>query len=100
MHITRIPVPISSQIISRGDPLDANVWYTATLHNLSSGTGSQGVRLEINNQPVLLTLGEFAGINFDVFNGPLYVGGHPSLDMIQVYIIGCNGVTDIMYIHI
>ena len=98
MHITCIPVPTSSQIISRGDPLDANVWYTATLRNLSSG--SQAVQLEVNNQTVLLIPGEFAGINFDVFDGPLYVGGHPSLDMIQVYIIGCDGVTDIMYIHI
>jgi len=99
MHITRIPVPISSQIISRGDPLDANVWYTATLRNLSSG--SQAVRLEINNQPVLLIPGEFAGINFDIFDGPLYVGGHPSLDVIQVYIKGYDdGVTDILYIHL
>lgn len=77
-------LPLFPQILSRGYPLDTNAWYTATLRNLT--LGNQGVVLEINNDQVLLISREFAGINFDIFDGPLYIGGHPFLNTIQVCI--------------
>ena len=87
-HFTSPLLPLPPQILSRGYPLDTNAWYTATLRNLT--LGNQGVVLEINNDQVLLISGEFAGINFDIFDGPLYIGGHPFLNTIQV----CTPMSD------
>lgn len=73
------------QILSHGDPLDTNVWYTVTLRNLT--LGNQGFVLEINSEQVALIIGDFEGFDFDIFDGPLYIGGHPSFGMIQVCIL-------------
>ena len=70
-----------SQILTIGVPLDADVWYTITLRNL--GQGSSMLQIMVNGEMANHT-GSFEGINFEVFDGPLFIGGHPSTSSIQV----------------
>lgn len=57
-------------------------WYTVEFIGL--GGGGSRFTLSVDDITVPHTPASFPGINFNVFSGPLYVGGHPSLSEIQV----------------
>lgn len=73
-----------SQFSSQGDPLIAGVWYTVTLQGL--GEGGTDISLSIDGEQVQISNSEFPALSFGNFNGPLYIGGHPSLLTIGVSI--------------
>ena len=70
------------QITTEGTPLSANLWYTVTLEQLSQGQDAFSV--SVNGIPVSFNATDYSRVNFDLFNGPLYIGGHPTLSAIQV----------------
>ena len=59
-----------------------DTWYSVELDGL--GAGSLGVTLSVNGIMVTLTNEAFPGIDFSIFSGALYIGGHPSLSTLQV----------------
>ena len=66
-----------------GEPLDTDTWYIVTLRNLSHG--SDGLQVDINGQPApSMMTSEFSGVDFGIFDGPLYIGGHPNVSAILV----------------
>ena len=69
------------QILTVTEPLDTDTWYTVILRNLSS-TGD--LRMEINGVDVTFIASISSGVDFSVFDGPLYIGGHPNVSAIQV----------------
>ena len=60
------------------------MWYTVEFIGL--GLGGTQMSVLINGESVQISNSEFPAINFDNFNGPLYVGGHPSISTIGVSI--------------
>lgn len=71
-----------TQVASQGDQLLSGVWYTVELVGLNQGGSS--LSLLINGQVVQLSSSTFPGVSFNNFNGPLYIGGHPSLATVGV----------------
>lgn len=71
-----------TQFQTIGQPLDPDVWYTVTLSSL--GQGSSTLQVTVNGETATHT-GSFEGVNFEVFDGPLFIGGHPLTSSIQVY---------------
>ena len=62
------------------------MWYNATLRGLGgSGADAGDLQLEVNQE--LATVGNVTGVNFENLDGPLYIGGHPSISTIMV----CGG---------
>lgn len=57
--------------------------------------GGSAVSLSINGQMVRLSNTGFPGVNFNSFNGPLYIGGHPSLAT-----IGVSGIISTVFMHV
>lgn len=76
------------QIVSTGQPFLPNNWYEVDLIGL--GIGSLGFLLSVDNEMVPYRSDDFVGIDFNIFNGPLYIGGHPSLSTIQVSWLLCS----------
>ena len=70
------------QISSIGLAFLRDLWYEVEL--LGLGQGSSGFMLIVDGQTVAHTQPEFSGIDFNIFSGPLYIGGHPELAAIQV----------------
>ena len=70
------------QIIQTESSLLLNSWYKLDLLGLNQG--SLGFSILLNNQSVSVQSDSFEGINFEVLNGPLYVGGHPNPLALQV----------------
>ena len=62
--------------------LAKNTWYTIELRHLSQG--SSGLEMYLNNVSLSFSTDQFSGINFNVLNGPLYIGGHPQPKRIEV----------------
>lgn len=70
------------QILQQSEVLSSSTLYNLTLQNLR--LGSQGFLVTLNGSPLSTIHGSFSPINFDVLNGPLFVGGHPFLNTLQV----------------
>ena len=64
--------------------LEPSTWYNVTLVDLR--LGSQGFHLLLNNNSVPVSLESFSGIDLEVLNGPLFIGGYPALHTLEV----CN----------
>ena len=43
--------------------------------------------LSVDDEAVSISNSQFPPINFNNFNGPLYIGGHPSLETLGVSIL-------------
>ena len=65
-----------------GSQLLSGVWYTIEI--LGLGVGGTQLSLSINGEAVSISNLRFPAIIFSNFNGPLYIGGHPSLPSIRV----------------
>ena len=85
------------QILQQSEVLSSSVFYNLTLHNLR--LGSQGFMVTLNGSPLSTVHGTFSSVNFDVLNGPLFVGGHPSFPTLQV-IITLLQVLCVLCIHV
>ena len=49
------------------------------------GLSSETVTVMVNGVTTPTNIsGQFSGVDFNQFDGPLYIGGHPDLSMIQV----------------
>ena len=70
-------------------------WYDVVILGLSLG-GIQ-LSLSINGEAVSISNSGFLAINFRNFNGPLYIGGHPSLATVGVSIFKMEVYT-VMYL--
>lgn len=81
-----LPHPTSpnhhTQVGSQGDQILSGVWYTVELVGLNQG--GTNLSLLINGQGVQLSSSRFPGVSFNNLNGPLYIGGHPSLATVRV----------------
>jgi hypothetical protein len=74
------------QVLFQSIELESGVWYNATLRGLGgSGADAGDLQLEVNQE--LATVGNVTGVNFENLDGPLYIGGHPSISTIMV----CGG---------
>ena len=70
------------QITHVGSTLSPNMWYNVTVTNLRYG--NIGIELLINDVIVSISTHPFTGLDFNVLNGPLFIGGHQSLQNIEV----------------
>lgn len=62
--------------------LISNSWYRLDLLRLNEG--SSGFSLLLNNESLSVQSDNFEGIDFEVLDGPLYIGGHPNPVAIRV----------------
>ncbi len=86
------------QILSTGQPFQPNVWYEVQLNGL--GEGSEGFNIVVNDTEMTHTSPDFTGVNFDSYTGPLYIGGHPNLALIEVNICYCHNNNNTNFIKI
>ena len=82
-----VHINLFMQILSTGDPFVPNTWYEVELMDL--GMGSLGFQIIVSNQTVPYSSTDFTGVDFTNFDGPLYIGGHPSFSTIPVSYFQC-----------
>jgi hypothetical protein len=59
-----------------------NTWYTLDFHNFSAG--SEGLTVTLDNRTTPFSTDPFNGFDFASLDGPLFIGGHPSPQQIEV----------------
>ena len=73
-----------SQITSEVS-LTPNQFHIVILTQLEEG--SEGFSFSVNGVSSPVTTSSFSRVNFAVFEGPLFIGGHPDISTIQVRVI-------------